>query len=96
MSLPNLSNTMYLRTLTINMNTSYFLKRLLSRIPFIENLSLGVNGEEVHESASFNTNAMPVTVDIRLVYLFRLLIDGANNTSFHRAIALFSSMFGQL
>ncbi|CAF3059767.1 unnamed protein product, partial [Rotaria sp. Silwood2] len=46
MSLPNLSNTMYLRTLTINMNTSYFLKRLLSRIPFIENLSLGVNGEE--------------------------------------------------
>ncbi|CAF4540043.1 unnamed protein product [Rotaria sp. Silwood2] len=47
MSLPNLSNTTHLRSLTIGMNTSYFLKRLLSCIPFIENLSLGVNDEEL-------------------------------------------------
>jgi len=39
---------------------------------------------------------MPVAVDIHLLYLSRLRIDCANNTSFHRAIALFSSVFGQL
>jgi hypothetical protein len=56
MSLPNLSDTTHLRTLTIGMNTSYFLKHLLSRIPFIENLSLGVNDEEVNENDRFNIN----------------------------------------
>lgn len=39
---------------------------------------------------------MSVAVDIHLVYLSRLRIDCANNTSFHRAITLFSSVFGQL
>lgn len=39
---------------------------------------------------------MPVAADIQLIYLSRLRIDCENNTSFHRAIALFSSVFGQL
>jgi hypothetical protein len=39
---------------------------------------------------------MPVAVDIHLLYLSRLRIDCANNTSFHRVIALFSSVFGQI
>ena len=57
MNIPNLSDTTHLRTLTIGMSTSYFLKHLLSRIPFIENLSLGVNDEEVNENDRFNIKA---------------------------------------
>lgn len=50
-------NTTHLRTLSIGMNTSHFLTHLLSCIPFIENLSLGVDDEEINENDRFNTNA---------------------------------------
>ncbi|CAF3005575.1 unnamed protein product [Rotaria sp. Silwood2] len=46
MTLPNLSNTTHLRSLTIGMNTSRFLERLLLCVPFIENLSVGVQDPE--------------------------------------------------
>ena len=39
---------------------------------------------------------MSVVDDIHLVHLSRLRIYCANNTSFHRVIVLFSSVFGQL
>lgn len=43
MILPNLSNTTHLRTLTVGIHTICFLERLLSCIPFIENLSVGID-----------------------------------------------------
>jgi len=54
MSLPNVLNTNHLRTLTIGMNTSYFVERLLSRIPFIENLSIGVKDPMMNENDNFD------------------------------------------
>lgn len=50
MTLPNLSDTNHLRTLTIGKNSSLFLKHLLSRIPFIENLSVGIHDEYMYNS----------------------------------------------
>ncbi|CAF3950676.1 unnamed protein product [Rotaria sp. Silwood1] len=57
MSLPNLLNTTHLRTLTIGMNTSYFLERLLRCIPFIEYLSVGVNDLAMNEHDNFDINS---------------------------------------
>ncbi|CAF1208543.1 unnamed protein product [Didymodactylos carnosus] len=97
MSLPNLTNTNHLRTLTIGMHTSRFLERLLSCIPFIESLSIGVNDPWINEGDSFDINSLPAAIDGRhLLYLSRLSINCANNISFHRIIALLSSVFGQL
>jgi hypothetical protein len=49
MTLANLSNTTYLHTLTTGMNTSHFLERLLSFIPLIQNLSVGVQDSVIIE-----------------------------------------------
>ncbi|CAF0943845.1 unnamed protein product [Rotaria sordida] len=46
MTLPCLSNTTHLRTLSIGIKTSHFLERLLVCIPLIENLSVGVHDSE--------------------------------------------------
>jgi hypothetical protein len=54
MSLPNVLNTHHLRTLTIGMNTSCFVERLLSRIPFIENLSIGIKDPMMNENDNFD------------------------------------------
>ncbi|CAF1314317.1 unnamed protein product [Rotaria sordida] len=97
MSLPSLLNTTHLRTLSIGMNTSRFLKRLITCIPFIENLSVGVQDLEMNQKESFDIISLPVAVDAHLLlYLSRLHINCKDCISFHRAIALFSSVFGQL
>ncbi|CAF4005015.1 unnamed protein product [Rotaria sp. Silwood1] len=97
MSLPSLLNTTHLRRLTIGMNTSHFLKRLISYIPFIENLSVGVKDLEMNQKKSFDINLLPAAVDAHLLsYLSRLHINSKDSISFHRAIALLSSVFGQL
>jgi hypothetical protein len=49
MILPKLSNTIHLHTLILGINTSRFLQRLLECIPFIENLSVGVNDENMND-----------------------------------------------
>jgi len=54
MSLPNLSNTNHLRLLTIGMHTSRFLQRLLSCIPFIETLSIGVEDPWIDVKDNFD------------------------------------------
>jgi hypothetical protein len=54
MTLPNLSHTIHLRTLSIGMNTSRFLERLLLCIPFIENLSVGVRDPQKYEDDKFD------------------------------------------
>ncbi|CAF4144115.1 unnamed protein product [Rotaria sp. Silwood2] len=97
MSLPNILNTTHLRTLSLGINTSHFLERLISCIPFIENLSVGVEDVEINENDSFDINSLPAAVDAHLLlYLSRLHIDCKDSTSFHRTIALLSSVFGQL
>ncbi|CAF4965341.1 unnamed protein product [Rotaria sp. Silwood1] len=97
MSLPNLLNTTHLRTLTIGMNTSYFLERLLRCIPFIEYLSVGVNDLAMNEHDNFDINSLPTTVDAHLLlHLSRLHINCKNSISFHRTIALLLFVFGQL
>jgi len=53
MTLPNLSNTTHLRSLSIGMNTSRFLERLLVCVPFIENLSVGVLDPKKYEDDKF-------------------------------------------
>ena len=57
MILPNLSNTIHLRKLTIGMHTSIFIERLLRCIPFIENLSFGVNDPWINENEDFDMNS---------------------------------------
>ncbi|CAF2581876.1 unnamed protein product [Rotaria sp. Silwood2] len=97
MSLPSLLNTIHPRRLTIGMNTSRFLKRLISYIPFIENLSVGVKDLEMKQKKSFDINLLPAAVDAHLLlYLSCLHINSKDSISFHRAIALLSSVFGQL
>jgi hypothetical protein len=54
MTLPNLSNTTHLRTLSIGINTSHFLERLLVCVPLIENLSVGVYDSEKCENDNFS------------------------------------------
>jgi hypothetical protein len=54
MTLPNLLNTTHLRTLTIGINSSHFLERLLACVPFIENLSVGVQDLKKYEDNKFD------------------------------------------
>ncbi|CAF4328275.1 unnamed protein product [Rotaria socialis] len=49
MTLPNISNTIYLHTLTTGINTLHFLQRLLERIHFIENLSLDIQDSDIYD-----------------------------------------------
>ncbi|CAF1410271.1 unnamed protein product [Rotaria sordida] len=96
-TLPNLLNTKHLRTLTIGIHTSHFLERLLLCIPFIENLSFSVNDRDSDEYDTHDTILLPTGIDINhLRYLSRLRINCMNSISFHRIIALLSSVFGQL
>ncbi|CAF4189589.1 unnamed protein product [Rotaria sp. Silwood2] len=94
---PNLLNANHLRTLTIGIHTSHFLERLLLCIPFIENLSVGIQDRYINENDAHGIISMPVTIDAhRLQHLSRLLLRCVNRISFHRTIALLSSVFGQL
>jgi hypothetical protein len=54
MTLPNRSNTTYLHTLTTGINTIRFLERLVECIPFIENLSVGVQETEIYDDDKFD------------------------------------------
>ncbi|CAF1554477.1 unnamed protein product, partial [Rotaria magnacalcarata] len=97
MTLPNLLNINQLRTLTIGMHSSYFLGRLLLCIPFIENLSFGIDDRDINESDFHEKISLPATIDVHLLrHLSRLRIYCLNSISFHRTIALLSSVFGQL
>ncbi|CAF1314619.1 unnamed protein product [Rotaria sordida] len=97
MTLPNLLNANHLRTLTIGIHTSYFLQRLLLCIPFIENLSVGIQDQYINENDANEIISMPTTIDAHLLrYLSRLFIHCVNRISFHRTIGLLSSVFGQL
>ncbi|CAF3381163.1 unnamed protein product [Rotaria sp. Silwood2] len=92
MSLPNLSNTVYLHTLILGVNTSHFLVRLLACVPFIQNLSIVVEDRKV-----IDDEKLPLAVDARHShYLSRLTVKCIGGISFHRTTALLSSVFGQL
>ncbi|CAF4396006.1 unnamed protein product, partial [Rotaria sordida] len=66
-------------------------------IPFIENLSFSVNDRDSDEYDTHDTILLPTGIDINhLRYLSRLRINCMNSISFHRIIALLSSVFGQL
>ncbi|CAF3525416.1 unnamed protein product [Rotaria socialis] len=52
--LPTILHTAHLRTLALGMNTSSFLKRLLECIPFIGNLSIGVEDSAMNEGNTFD------------------------------------------
>ena len=54
MTLPKLSNTIHLRTLNIGINTSKFLQCLLECIPFIENLSVGIQDQGINNDVTFD------------------------------------------
>jgi hypothetical protein len=56
MTSPKLSNTIHLRTLTIGVNTSKFLQGLLECIPSIENLSVGIQDEEINNDEQFDSH----------------------------------------
>ncbi|CAF1474124.1 unnamed protein product [Rotaria sordida] len=95
--LSNLLNTNHLRTLTIGIHTSHFLECLLLCIPFIENLSFGIEDRDINKNDTHDRILLPTTIDAhRLQYLSRLRINCRNSISFHRIIALLSSVFGQL
>ncbi|CAF3162989.1 unnamed protein product [Rotaria sp. Silwood2] len=97
MTLPKLSDTNHLRTLTIGINTSVFLERLLKCIPFIENLSVGIEDEELPNDNQFDTQTLTVTVDARLLCrLSRISLTCMNAISFYRTIAFLVPVFGQL
>ncbi|CAM4959266.1 unnamed protein product [Rotaria socialis] len=70
---------------------------LLKCIPFIENLSFGVDDPWINWSEHFDINLLPAPIDSHhLLYLSRLRIACNNNISFHRIVALLSTVFGQL
>ncbi|CAF3219201.1 unnamed protein product [Rotaria socialis] len=97
MTLPNLLNANHLRTLTVGIHSSYFLGRLLLCIPFVENLSFGIDDRDINESDFHEKISMPATIGVHLLrHLSRLRIYCLNSISFHRTIALLSSVFGQL
>ncbi|CAF4304991.1 unnamed protein product [Rotaria sp. Silwood2] len=96
-TLPNLLKTNHLRTLTIGIHTSYFLERLLLCIPFIENLSFSIKDRDSDEYDTHDTILLPTSIDTHhLRYLSRLRINCMNSISFHRIIALLSSVFREL
>ncbi|CAF1380587.1 unnamed protein product [Rotaria sordida] len=95
--LSNLLNINHLRTLTIGIHTSHFLECLLLCIPFIESLSFGIEDRDINKNDTHDRILLPTTIDAhRLQYLSRLRINCRNSISFHRIIALLSSVFGQL
>ncbi|CAF2813283.1 unnamed protein product [Rotaria sp. Silwood2] len=96
-TLSNLLNTNHLRTLTIGIHTSRFLERLLLCIPLIEKLSFGIEDRDIIENDVHDKITLPDTIDSHLLqYLSYLRVHCLNNISFHRTIALLSSIFSQL
>ncbi|CAF4846487.1 unnamed protein product [Rotaria sp. Silwood1] len=63
MTLPNLSNTVHLHTLTTGVNTIRFLERLVTCIPSIQNLSVGVQDSIVFDNDEFDLIPLPVAID---------------------------------
>ncbi|CAF4475980.1 unnamed protein product [Rotaria sp. Silwood2] len=97
MTLPNLSNTNHLYSLVIGINTLAFLQRLLKCIPSIRNLSVGIQDEEINHENNFDIYKLPTPADAHLLCrLSRFSLNCFNKISFHRTIALFSSVFGHL
>ncbi|CAF4486922.1 unnamed protein product, partial [Rotaria sp. Silwood2] len=97
MTLPNLSSTVYLHTLTTGVNTIRFLERLVTCIPSIQNLSVGVQDSIVFDNDEFDLIPLPAAVDgFLLPRLSRLSMNCMDKRSFHRAVALLSSVFIQL
>ncbi|CAF3852483.1 unnamed protein product [Rotaria sp. Silwood1] len=97
MTLPNLSNTVHLHTLTTGVNTIRFLERLVTCIPSIQNLSVGVQDSIVFDNDEFDLIPLPVAIDgFLLPRLSRLSMSCMDKRSFHRAVALLSSVFIQL
>ncbi|CAF3505339.1 unnamed protein product [Adineta steineri] len=93
--LPNISNTRHLRKLILGMNSSYFLERLLTCIPLIENLSIGVKDPSIKDKNYLNIRSSPINARF-LLYLSTLSINCANNHSFHRSMTILSSILNQL
>jgi hypothetical protein len=62
MTLPKLTNTVHLHTLTIGINTSKYFQHLLECIPFIGNLSLGIQDEELNNDDKFDIHTQ-ITFD---------------------------------
>ncbi|CAF1256905.1 unnamed protein product [Adineta steineri] len=97
MNLPNISSTVYLHTLSVGIKTFRFLERLVICIPNIQNLSFGIQHEDIYEDENLDLTQMPSPIDARqLRYLFRLSMNCEDKISFHKAVALLSSIFGQL
>ncbi|CAF0940536.1 unnamed protein product [Rotaria sordida] len=61
--LSNLLNTNHLRTLTIGIHTSHFLECLLLCIPFIENLSFGIEDRDINKNDTHDRILLPTTID---------------------------------
>ncbi|UJR07375.1 hypothetical protein I4U23_011661 [Adineta vaga] len=97
MTLPNVVNTIYLHTLTIGLNSIDFLERLVKCIPSIENLSVGIQDAIIFDKDEYDFIPLPVAVDSSLLpRLSRLRMNCVDKRSFHRTVALFSSVFIQL
>ncbi|CAF3926893.1 unnamed protein product, partial [Rotaria sp. Silwood1] len=97
MTLPNSSNPNHLHSLVLGINTSNFLQHLLECIPFIKNLSFGIQDEEINDEKNFDIHKLPAPVDARLLrHLSRLKLNCINTISFHKTSALLLSVFGQL
>ncbi|CAF1310206.1 unnamed protein product [Rotaria sordida] len=96
-TLPNLLSRNHLRTLTIGIHTSRFIERLLLSIPFIENLSFGIKDKDINENDDAHDKiTLPAGSDAHLEYLSRLRIHCLNSISFHRTIALLSSVLSDI
>ncbi|CAF0787438.1 unnamed protein product [Adineta ricciae] len=93
--LPKITNTTHLRKLTIGMSTSYFLERLFTCIPLIENLSVGVKDISSKKKSLLSRKPSPVAAHF-LPYLSKLSINCEDNHSFHHSMVLFSCVLNQL
>ncbi|CAF4039358.1 unnamed protein product [Adineta steineri] len=67
MILPDISNTTFLHTLTIGINTICFLEGLVKCIPFIVNLSFGIQDSNIYDDDECNVISLPAAIDYRLL-----------------------------
>ncbi|CAF3979557.1 unnamed protein product, partial [Rotaria sp. Silwood2] len=74
MTLPNLSSTIHICKLTIGMRTSWFIKRLLTCMLFIENFSFGVDDRLIYQNESIDINS-PTSLLILWSSLIKIAID---------------------
>ncbi|CAF1128943.1 unnamed protein product [Adineta steineri] len=97
MILPDISNTTFLHTLTIGINTICFLEGLVKCIPFIVNLSFGIQDSNIYDEDECNVISLPPAIDYRLLgRLSRLSMNCRDKRSFYRSVSLLSSVFNQL